>query len=608
MKLDDRHFHLAHGRDRGPRARRNGSRPGRCGLADRTAKAVTPTSFLAKTLHPASVTPSAPAAATARAASRRRTGGRGTRSAEELRALGEFLRSIVAAPAVTSPVAGLPRRDRGGAKAAAGRRIVERGHRQAVPQRPDRTAAPTSGSASVLRHRPDDRAHALGIASSTPASASGGVWRSDEQGRPLAAGQRRAARLAVGALATDPSDGSVWVGTGEANNASENQYGVGVYRLAKGSNTWRRVGGTELNGAGSYRIVWIRGYVYVATSHGLYRRSVEGHGRRAPGSSCSRRRARGLPAELVGDRRHRRARHATARKVLAVVGWAGYSNPPGDREQRVLRRQRRPGSFTRVTPTGDINPATIGRTTLQLVATAGSTPSSRTPPPRTSAARAPSCRRPATRPARGRGSPTPTSSPASGSALGDSTSSYYPGVQADYNQDITADPKDRQHVYLQLEEVFESTNGGATWNTVGPYWNFDISCEQANGNPYDVPADHPPRPARRHDLRRPVLGRQRRRRLAAPADVARPRPLDQPQRHAAHHAELLDRRRQGRRTAWPTGAACRTTASRTPAPTCLTSSRRSPVTAATRSSTRRTATVRSRSTSTSTCTSRPTAR
>ncbi len=96
----------------------------------------------------------------------------------------------------------------------------------------------------------------------------------DEQREDLDAGRAPGLpRLSVGALATDPSDGSVWVGTGEANNASENQYGVGVFRLAQGSSTWQQVGGAELNGAGSYRIVWINGYVYVATSHGLYRRS-----------------------------------------------------------------------------------------------------------------------------------------------------------------------------------------------------------------------------------------------------------------------------------------------------------------------------------------------
>ena len=78
------------------------------------------------------------------------------------------------------------------------------------------------------------------------------------------------------------------------------------------------------------------------------------------------------------------------------------------------------------------------------------------------------------------------------SALGDSTSSYYPGIQSDYNQNIVADPNNPRHVYLQLEEVFESTNGGTTWFAVGPYWNYDISCDPNNDTPYACPrTTHP---------------------------------------------------------------------------------------------------------------------
>ena len=32
------------------------------------------------------------------------------------------------------------------------------------------------------------------------------------------------------------------------------------------------------------------------------------------------------------------------------------------------------------------------------------------------------------------------------------------------------------HVYAGLEEVYETTNGGSSWNTVGPYWNFYFPC------------------------------------------------------------------------------------------------------------------------------------
>jgi len=178
-------------------------------------------------------------------------------------------------------------------------------------------------------------------------------------------------------------------------------------------------------------------------------------------------------------------------QILAVVGWPGYSSPPATENNGFYVGSGAPGSFTRITPTGDINPATIGRTTFSsangwLYAVVQDT---------------------STGDLRGQGAYVSHSgNPAgpwiriadvdklagSGSALGDSTSSYYPGIQADYNQVITADPANRQHVYLQLEEVFESTNGGQTWKTVGPYWNFGISCDLDGSTPYSCPpTTHP---------------------------------------------------------------------------------------------------------------------
>ena len=69
---------------------------------------------------------------------------------------------------------------------------------------------------------------------------------------------------------------------------------------------------------------------------------------------------------------------------------------------------------------------------------------------------------------------------------------YFPGVQAWYNQYIQADPDDANHVYLGLEEVYESTDGGRTWSTIGPYWNFDISCNDDGTTPYACPpTTHP---------------------------------------------------------------------------------------------------------------------
>jgi len=250
------------------------------------------------------------------------------------------------------------------------------------------------------------------------------------------------------------------------------------------------VGGTELFGAGVHRIAWIRNDIYAATSHGLYRRAATA-GRSSPWRAV---------LQPAGPADYPPSSEVTdvialpgtgGRSILAVVGWAGYSDPPGTEHNGFYVGSGSSGSFTRITPTGDINPATISRTTLSesggwLYAVVTDT---------------------STGDLRGQGAYVSTTGRAQGpwtriadvdklynsdSALGPSTSDYYPGVQADYNQYILADPRDRRHVYLQLEEVFESTDGGATWKTVGPYWNFDISCEEATGDPYACPmTTHP---------------------------------------------------------------------------------------------------------------------
>jgi hypothetical protein len=409
--------------------------------------------------------------------------------AEVVRLRGEFQQSITAAPAVVAPAAGLM-----AARAAADALPTYQGSWSEVTNKPFLNDPINRGANyGVGWYKVTGRMTAFTQSGGTvyAASASGGVWASSDEGDHWKPVENGLPRLAVGTLATDPSDGSVWAGTGEANNASENQYGVGVYRLARGSDTWTKVGGSELFGAGSYRITWIGDHVYIATSHGLYRRSVDASPSSAwqivlqPAGNVDY-----PPSSSVTDVLELPATVTSRSKILAVVGWAGYSVPPATEHNGFYVGDGSPGSFARITPTGDINPATIGRVTFSLskgwlYAVVTDT---------------------VTGDLRGQGAFVSKSGPAgpwkriadvdklaaSDSALGDSTSSYYPGVQADYNQYILADPADPQHVYLQLEEVYESTNGGETWMTVGPYWNYDISCEEANGDPYDCPmTTHP---------------------------------------------------------------------------------------------------------------------
>jgi hypothetical protein len=61
-----------------------------------------------------------------------------------------------------------------------------------------------------------------------------------------------------------------------------------------------------------------------------------------------------------------------------------------------------------------------------------------------------------------------------GSAL--ALSGGAPGGQAWYDQYVLVDPTDANHVYVGLEEVFETSDGGANWATPGPYWNFPFAC------------------------------------------------------------------------------------------------------------------------------------
>ncbi|MEN3337161.1 MAG: hypothetical protein V7647_837, partial [Acidobacteriota bacterium] len=53
---------------------------------------------------------------------------------------------------------------------------------------------------------------------------------------------------------------------------------------------------------------------------------------------------------------------------------------------------------------------------------------------------------------------------------------YRPGVQAWYNQYVAVDPSDARHVYVGLEEIYETRDAGTSWATIGPYWNFEFPC------------------------------------------------------------------------------------------------------------------------------------
>ena len=88
-----------------------------------------------------------------------------------------------------------------------------------------------------LAHHPD-RPRSLWVA-----SASGGLWLTEDHGTSWRCLFEHEGTISIGDVAVDPSDPEVlWVGTGEANNQRSSYWGDGVYKSTDGGATWANVG------------------------------------------------------------------------------------------------------------------------------------------------------------------------------------------------------------------------------------------------------------------------------------------------------------------------------------------------------------------------------
>ncbi len=78
------------------------------------------------------------------------------------------------------------------------------------------------------------------------ATASGGVWKTVNEGTTWEPVFERAASTSIGDIALAPSNPDViWVGTGEANIFRSSQAGVGVFKSTDAGRTWRHMGLAE---------------------------------------------------------------------------------------------------------------------------------------------------------------------------------------------------------------------------------------------------------------------------------------------------------------------------------------------------------------------------
>jgi len=104
---------------------------------------------------------------------------------------------------------------------------------------PWRALGPSTFGGRVLDidHHPD-RPHSLWVA-----SASGGLWVTNDHGTSWQCLFENEGTLSIGDIAVDPNDPDViWVGSGEANNQRSSYWGDGLYKSTDGGATWTNVG------------------------------------------------------------------------------------------------------------------------------------------------------------------------------------------------------------------------------------------------------------------------------------------------------------------------------------------------------------------------------
>ncbi|MEU6577830.1 glycosyl hydrolase [Streptomyces sp. NPDC046805] len=315
-------------------------------------------------------------------------------------------------------------------------------------------------------------------------SANGGVFRSRTGGGHWANISDGLPALSTGDLQLD-GHGRLWYATGEANTSATSFLGTGVYVLADprhGSFGRRdRVGGDELESTSINALRFAGDKVWAATTEGVWSHSTKTlkgawklefapnpdylpGGSKAGDPSAP---YKNITSDIAVDPKD-------PGKVVLAVGWRG-----GDTYNGFYAKGSH--GWERLTGLGDLpsNSEDVGNVTFAHSADGSRYYAIDQSPEQT-----------AENPDSGlegifvskSGSPTgPWTKIADYTQLRDSGSAltgdgYQPGIQSWYDQFLTVDPKNPDHVYAGLEEVFETKDGGKNWSVPGPYWNFGFPC------------------------------------------------------------------------------------------------------------------------------------
>lgn len=317
--------------------------------------------------------------------------------------------------------------------------------------------------------------------------ADGGVFRSTNGGATWTPLTDELPTLSVGDLAFAP-DGALWLATGEGNTGATSYVGSGVYRLAAPQTsvfgTSDRVGGSEMESTFINKLKFDdAGNVYAATSRGVWKHAA------GTKSGAWARVLYPVPDPIVNGVARPDlqspynnicndvavAPYSNGRRVIANCAWRGgaayngfYLSTDGG------------SSFARANPTGALNAQDVGNAEFaysadgtHLYAVVESINRYNNTSNTVLGGVFDSL---------GGDVAGPWNKIADSQKLAGSGSAlklyqgYRPGIQAWYNNFVTVDPADARHVFVGLEEVYETTDAGVSWRTIGPYWNFEFPC------------------------------------------------------------------------------------------------------------------------------------
>jgi hypothetical protein len=296
----------------------------------------------------------------------------------------------------------------------------------------------------------------------------------------------------VGSMSIAP-DGALWIATGDGTTGSGTYVGAGVYRLpSPDGNSFTpstKVGGTEIDSQIIRRILVDapNKRVFVAGSRGLYAHALT-TGTTTDTSAwkqvlapC----AQGLATCTDVNANYRDITNdvvvqpgTDGRVIVANVAWRSGAAYNGFYESTDGGT-----TWAKINPGGAINPKDVGNATMQYSADGSRLYVVLESPTALVSGAASALAGVYVSPSGNAAGPynqiaNPSTLAQSGSAMRKQSigAGYQPGVQAWYNQFIGVDPGNAQHVYVGLEEVYESWDGGATWSAIGRYWNFGLSC------------------------------------------------------------------------------------------------------------------------------------